>query len=80
MTDDYNDADDERELGEADGETEATGTCPHCGESVEIELDPSGGDVQEYIDECEVCSNPWSVTVHYDVEGKAEVEVAALDE
>ncbi len=78
MTDDY--SDDEGELGEADAETEATVICPHCGESVEITLDPSGGDQQEYIEDCEVCCNPWSVVVHFDVEGKAEVEVSALDE
>lgn len=78
MTDDY--SDDDRELGETDGETEATVTCPHCGESVEITLDPSGGDQQEYIDDCEVCGEPWSIVVHFDVEGKAEVEVTKLDE
>jgi len=78
MSDDENEG--EYELGEGEGDTEATVTCPHCGESVEITLDPSGGDQQEYIEDCEICCNPWSVTVHYDVEGKAEVEVSGLDE
>lgn len=78
MSDDL--SDDEQELGEQDAETEATVTCPHCGEEVELALDPSGGDAQEYIEDCEVCCNPWSVSVHYDVEGKAEVEVKPLDE
>lgn len=77
MTDDYEGDD---ELGAEDAETEATVTCPHCGESVEITVDPSGGDVQEYIDECEACSNPWNVTVTFDVDGHANVEVVALDE
>jgi hypothetical protein len=79
MTDDYEGESDEG-IGEGDAETEATVVCPHCGESVEITLDPSGGDQQEYIEDCEVCCNPWSVTVHFDVEGKADVEVLPLDE
>lgn len=77
MRDDYEEPE---EAEDGDAETEATVSCPHCGESVEITLDPSGGDVQEYIEDCEVCCNPWSVVVHFDVEGKAEVEVVALDE
>jgi len=78
MTDDSND--DEFELGDADAETEATVTCPHCGEEVEISLDPDGGDSQEYVEDCEVCCKPWSVHVHYNLDGKAEVEVAPLDD
>ena len=54
--------------------------CPHCNESVEITLDPSGGDQQEYVEDCEICCNPWSVTVHFGADGKAEVEVVALDD
>ena len=36
-------------------------TCPFCGEEVEIyvESDASGSFVQD----CEVCCNPWRVTV-----------------
>ena len=78
MSDD--ERDDEFNLGDGDAETSATVTCPHCGEEVEITLDPSGGDQQEYIEDCEVCCNPWSVTLHYDVEGKAEVEVTSVDD
>ena len=78
MTDDYEGEDEDG--GDGNHETEATVTCPHCGEQVEITLDPSGGDVQEYIEDCEVCCNPWSVSLQYDVEGKAEVEVEKLDE
>lgn len=81
MTDDYEGEErEDGDLGDGDAETEATVHCPHCGEAVEITLDPSGGDVQSYVEDCEVCCNPWNVTVHYDVEGKAEVDVEALDE
>ena len=75
--------DDQEEFDESedgDAETEATVVCPHCNESVEITLDPSGGDQQEYVEDCEICCNPWSVTVHFGADGKAEVEVVALDD
>lgn len=48
-------------------------TCPHCGESVTIGLDPGGGSSQAYVEDCEVCCRPWDVRVRYDSEGRAEV-------
>ncbi|MBK7906982.1 MAG: CPXCG motif-containing cysteine-rich protein [Gemmatimonadetes bacterium] len=77
MRDDYEEPEDGED---GDAETEATVSCPHCGESVEITLDPSGGDVQEYIEDCEVCCNPWTVRVQFGADGHADVEVTALDE
>ncbi|MBP7551442.1 MAG: CPXCG motif-containing cysteine-rich protein [Gemmatimonadaceae bacterium] len=77
MRDDYEEPE---EAEDGDAETEATVSCPHCGESVEITLDPSGGDVQEYIEDCEVCCNPWTVRVQFGADGHADVEVTALDE
>lgn len=67
-------------LGEASAETEATVVCPYCSESVEVAIDPSGGVSQEYVEDCEVCCQPWRVEVTYDTEGLAEVQVSALDE
>ncbi len=72
--------DDDFELGDGTAETEATVSCPYCGEEVEITLDPGSGGAQEYVEDCAVCCKPWSVSVSYDVEGKAEVSVVALDE
>jgi hypothetical protein len=36
-------------------------TCPYCGEEIEIyvELDVRGS----YVQDCEVCCNPWTVRV-----------------
>ncbi|HEU5217125.1 MAG TPA: CPXCG motif-containing cysteine-rich protein [Gemmatimonadales bacterium] len=69
----------ERDEDEAfpDGEvqTEAEVTCPYCGETVTIELDSSGGTSQEYVEDCEVCCQPWKVRVQYDDSGSAEVTV-----
>lgn len=56
-------------------ETEADVTCPYCGETVGINLDPSGGAAQEYVQDCEVCCRPWRVQVQYDESGAAEVSV-----
>ena len=48
-------------------------TCPHCGETVAVALDPGGGTRQEYIEDCEVCCRPWRVQVLYDGFGVATV-------
>jgi hypothetical protein len=45
---------------------------------VEISVDPGGGAVQEYVEDCEVCCNPWQVNVQF-INGAAIVEVSALD-
>src|SRR2546422_4715115 len=54
---------DSLEEGEAEDaaalETEADVTCPHCGETMTITLDPGGGRAQEYVGDCQVCCRPW---------------------
>ena len=60
-------------------DTEATVECPYCGEAVEIALDPGGGSIAEYVEDCSVCCRPWQVRVAYDEEGHADVQVTALD-
>jgi Cysteine-rich CPXCG len=55
--------------------TEAEVTCPYCGESVTIGLDPSGGRSQAYVEDCQVCCQPWQVHVSYDDGGVAHVWV-----
>jgi hypothetical protein len=67
-------------LGDGTAETDALVTCPCCGESVEITLDPGSGDQQEYVEDCEVCCQPWQVSVRYDDEGHADVTVLPLSE
>jgi hypothetical protein len=67
-------------LGDGTAETEAVVECPHCGETVELALDPGSGAVQQYVEDCEVCCQPWNVTVRYGEDGTAEVRVEALDD
>lgn len=54
--------------------------CPYCGEPVEIALDPGSGSHQDYIEDCQVCCQPWRVSVLYDEEGHANVQVTVEDE
>ena len=65
-------------LGDGTAETESVVYCPYCGEAVSIALDPGGGQVQEYVEDCEVCCKPWAVTVRY-TGGHAEVSVNPLN-
>ena len=67
-------------LGDGTVDTEATVICPYCSEAVTIALDAGGGPVQEYVEDCEVCCQPWRVLVHYDEAGHAEVSVSPLAE
>jgi hypothetical protein len=58
-------------------DTEADVTCPCCGEGVTVGLDPGGGPNQTYVEDCQVCCQPWRVQVNYDDHGVARVWVEA---
>ena len=66
-------------LGDGTAETEAVVVCPYCGEENEIALDPGGGAAQDYVEDCQVCCQPWRVSVEYGEDGGAAVFVTALD-
>ena len=78
--DDENTLDEEFPLGDGTADTGASVYCPYCNETVEIAIDPGGGAAQEYVEDCEVCCQPWSVTVRYGADGTASVSVTALDQ
>jgi hypothetical protein len=51
-------------------------TCPYCGETVEIHVEE---DVRgSFVQDCEVCCNPWLVRVHRTADG-ADVSVGRAD-
>lgn len=50
-------------------------TCPHCGEPIQIVVDPTGGDEQEYVEDCPVCCNPNTLAITFDRHGYASVTV-----
>ena len=39
--------------------------CPTCGERIVIPLDRTGGDEQQYVEDCPVCCNPNVVRVEF---------------
>lgn len=57
-------------------------SCPYCGEPNEISIDESAGSVQRYVEDCQVCCQPWDVTVRQgsDLGDEDVVEVRTLDE
>ena len=75
-------ADNDWEDDELDAELadSASVSCPYCGERVEIMVDAAGGDLQEYVEDCEVCCRPWSVRVSLSVDGIPSVSVTPLDD
>lgn len=78
--DDFSDdIDEDFAAGDATAETSAEVVCPYCGESVTIAVDPGGGSTQSYVEDCEVCCNPWQVAVRY-AGGYPNVELRPLDE
>jgi hypothetical protein len=77
-----NDADDLDQifpLGDAHAAMEAVVYCPYCNESVEIALDPGSGPAQQYVEDCGVCCQPWTVRVQYRDDGAADVTVSPLE-
>src|SRR3954468_24653597 len=66
-------------LGDGTAQTDALVICPYCGEGVEITLDPGSGATQDYVEDCEVCCQPWKVSVTYGPEGDAAVSVFPLE-
>lgn len=80
---DLDDLEDETLELDADEGSELAGTvdvsCPYCGAAVEMIVDAVGGDVQEYVEDCEVCCQPWSVRVTLDRDGSASVELGTLE-
>jgi len=43
-------------------------SCPYCGEVIEVLVDPSVP-VQDYIEDCEVCCRPITLSVSVDDDG-----------
>lgn len=67
------DPDEEEPFLDGEIQAEADVVCPYCGETVTIELDTAGGASQEYVEDCQICCQPWTVRVQYDDTGVAEV-------
>ena len=53
--------------------------CPYCGEPLTIDVDPSGGRRQVYVEDCAVCCRPMEIRAAV-VDDEIDVEVRTLDE
>ncbi len=51
-------------------------TCPYCGEEVEIYVEPDTRG--SFVQDCEVCCNPWRVSVSRD-DDERYVDVSRAD-
>ncbi|MGH7448328.1 MAG: CPXCG motif-containing cysteine-rich protein [Longimicrobiales bacterium] len=74
------DLDDEFPLGDGVADLTAWVACPYCGEEIELFIDPGGGAVQDYVEDCEVCCRPLQLTVSWDAQGTAHLEAVTDDE
>ena len=56
---------------------ETSVSCPYCGESLSVLLDPQEAG-QEYIEDCQVCCKPIVFRVSFD--GMGDLQVSVHDE
>ncbi|MEO7068333.1 MAG: CPXCG motif-containing cysteine-rich protein [Rhodanobacter sp.] len=49
--------------------------CPYCGESIEVLVDTSVPS-QSYIEDCQVCCRPITLTIEVDSDGEPSVSAA----
>lgn len=75
-----NGLDEEFPLGDGVADLTASVTCPYCGEEIDLAIDPGGGAVQQYIEDCEVCCQPMQLTVRWDEQGIAHAEAITGDD
>ncbi|MDP9110414.1 MAG: CPXCG motif-containing cysteine-rich protein [Candidatus Eremiobacteraeota bacterium] len=55
-------------------ETDVAYPCPFCGVENFLGIDPAGGSRQRLIEDCPVCCNPISFTVHIDRDGDTVID------
>lgn len=55
----------------------ATYACPYCGEANEILIDPTGGEKQDFVEDCAVCCRPAAISVRFDPGGIPSLTVEA---
>lgn len=59
--------------------TETSISCPYCGETIDVLIDPTDVE-QQYIEDCQVCCKPITFLVHENVDGDLNVNVYSEDE
>ena len=59
---------------------EATYVCDACGEEVEIPVDLSAGESQEYVEDCPVCCRPITMQLNVGDDGESTALGATRDD
>lgn len=59
--------------------TETSISCPYCGETIDVLIDPTDVE-QQYIEDCQVCCKPIIFLVYESVNGELAVNVYSEDE
>lgn len=54
-------------------ELEATYVCDSCGEEIVVPVDISGGERQDYVEDCPICCHP--MRLHVDIDGDGEAHI-----
>ena len=54
-------------------------SCPYCGEPNTLSVDEAGGSRQSYVEDCQVCCQPWTVLVTF-YDDEPQVELRTVDE
>jgi hypothetical protein len=54
--------------------------CPYCGEPAEVDVDPGGGEDQEFEQDCAVCCRPWQVRVQRAEDGTETITLTREDD
>lgn len=52
-------------------------SCPHCGEMLDLAVDPTGGSSQQWVTDCEVCCSPILVRIEIDLNGGVRITAEA---
>ena len=52
-------------------------TCPACGETIDVRVDPTAGSYQEYVEDCPVCCRPNVLRIRFDGDHAASIEATA---
>ena len=67
---DETDLDRDFPLGDGTADTSADVACPYCGETNTVGVDPGSGDVQNYVEDCQVCCQPIELASELDESGE----------
>ena len=57
--------------------SDAAYLCNACGEQIVVPLDVSGGNRQDYVEDCPVCCRPNLIRVEFDEEGDVRISAEA---